>query len=158
MTYSANDNQNYFVQAGRTTSRVTHRPGGNGSISLGGYTPEELEQLRKNREQAAKEETTATTTIKENTTNSMEVVEKVAEEADNKKTAAKEAETVDDVKNDDKAAADVISTQTQPQPKKGISSNAFASSSTTNSFNVLTDRPTSRVSRPPGGHTSIRLG
>ena len=40
---------------------------------------------------------------------------------------------------------------------KSVSSNAFASGANMNSANVLTDRPTSRVSRPPGGHTSIRL-
>jgi hypothetical protein len=39
--------------------------------------------------------------------------------------------------------------------KKGVSSNAFASSSTTNSFNVLTDRPTSRVTNPPGGKDNL---
>jgi hypothetical protein len=39
-----------------------------------------------------------------------------------------------------------------------VSSNAFASGSSTNSFNVITDRPTSRVLAPPGGHCSIRLG
>ena len=33
--YSANDNQNYFVQSGRTTSRVLQAPGGASSISLG---------------------------------------------------------------------------------------------------------------------------
>lgn len=38
------------------------------------------------------------------------------------------------------------------------SSNAYASAATTNSYNVLTDRPTSRVLRPPGGHSSIKLG
>lgn len=40
---------------------------------------------------------------------------------------------------------------------QSVSSNAFASGANMNSANVLTDRPTSRVSRPPGGHTSIRL-
>jgi hypothetical protein len=39
-----------------------------------------------------------------------------------------------------------------------VSSNAFASSSTTNSFNVLTSRPTSRVSNQPGGKTNFTLG
>jgi hypothetical protein len=38
-----------------------------------------------------------------------------------------------------------------------VSSNAFASSSTTNSYNVLTDRPTSRVSNPPGGRSNFKL-
>lgn len=38
------------------------------------------------------------------------------------------------------------------------SSNKFASASSTNSYNVLTDRPTSRVIQEPGGASSIRLG
>ena len=50
MSYSANDNQNYFVQGGRTTSRVTAQPGGHCSVSLGGWTAEELEQQRKKKE------------------------------------------------------------------------------------------------------------
>ena len=33
-SYSCNDNQNYFVDDGRTTSRVLQVPGGNSSISL----------------------------------------------------------------------------------------------------------------------------
>mmetsp|Transcript_20058 Transcript_20058/g.34518 ORF Transcript_20058/g.34518 Transcript_20058/m.34518 type:complete len:155 (+) Transcript_20058:152-616(+) len=41
--------------------------------------------------------------------------------------------------------------------KETTSSNAFASAATTNSYNVLTDRSTSRVLRPPGGHSSIKL-
>jgi hypothetical protein len=51
MSYSANDNQNYFVQSGKTTSRVLAQPGGQCSIMLGGWTPEELERQRKATEQ-----------------------------------------------------------------------------------------------------------
>ena len=46
MSYSANDNQNYFVQTGRTTSRVLSQPGGQQSFCLGGWTPEELQRQR----------------------------------------------------------------------------------------------------------------
>eukprot|EP00978_Attheya_sp_CCMP212_P016623 scaffold43696_cov48-Attheya_sp.AAC.12 len=34
-SYSCNDNQNYFVGSGRTTSRVLAQPGGKSSISIG---------------------------------------------------------------------------------------------------------------------------
>jgi hypothetical protein len=38
---------------------------------------------------------------------------------------------------------------------KGTSSNAYAQGSRMNSGNVITDRPTSRVTQPPGGKSSI---
>lgn len=33
--YSVNDNQNYFVSTGKTSSRVLQAPGGSSSLSLG---------------------------------------------------------------------------------------------------------------------------
>ena len=39
MSYAQNANQNYFVQGGRTTSRVLQQPGGGSSLSLGWETP-----------------------------------------------------------------------------------------------------------------------
>ena len=38
---------------------------------------------------------------------------------------------------------------------KGVSSNAYASGSSQNTGNVITDRPSSRVTQPPGGKSSI---
>ena len=38
--YSCNDNQNYFVSEGRTTSRVLQMPGGKSSFTLFGSAPE----------------------------------------------------------------------------------------------------------------------
>lgn len=38
---------------------------------------------------------------------------------------------------------------------KGVSSNVFASGSSQNSGNVITDRPSSRITQPPGGKSSI---
>lgn len=59
MSYSCNDNQNYFWEAdkGRTTSRVLAPPGGKTSICLGGYTepPKKREQVKKTEAEEVKE-------------------------------------------------------------------------------------------------------
>jgi len=47
----------------------------------------------------------------------------------------------------------VATTNSKPQ-----SANAFLSGSNMNGGCVMTDRPSSRVLAPPGGHTSIKLG
>ena len=39
--------------------------------------------------------------------------------------------------------------------KKGVSSNLYANGSSQNTGNVITDRPSSRVTQPPGGRSSI---
>eukprot|EP00429_Kryptoperidinium_foliaceum_P058088 CAMPEP_0176085398 /NCGR_PEP_ID=MMETSP0120_2-20121206/42740_1 /TAXON_ID=160619 /ORGANISM="Kryptoperidinium foliaceum, Strain CCMP 1326" /LENGTH=143 /DNA_ID=CAMNT_0017419213 /DNA_START=40 /DNA_END=471 /DNA_ORIENTATION=+ len=143
MSYSANDNQNYFVTSGRTTSRVVAQPGGQCSISLGGWTPEELERQRLLREQREKGVTEEETPAPE---------EKVE-----KPTIATVGKENNDVKNEPEETVNKPSAPPVVMPA-GVSSNAFASSASTNSFNVITDRPTSRVSRPPGGHCSIVLG
>ena len=42
-----------------------------------------------------------------------------------------------------------------PSVSRGVSSNVYASGSSQNTGNVITDRPTSRVTQPPGGRSSI---
>jgi hypothetical protein len=174
MSYSANDNQNFFVQSGRTTSRVLHTPGGECSISLGGYTPEELERMRQRREQGKSapksEESTSIVVAKENSSNT-NVVEESKEDSkqldsiaeheqanpSNEEDHSKEADTNEQAVAVTSGTTTESTMQSQPDTvvKKGVSSNAFASASTTNSFNVLTDRPTSRVTNPPGGKDNL---
>ena len=43
----------------------------------------------------------------------------------------------------------------EPKAGSGVSSNLYASGSSQNTGNVITDRPTSRVTQPPGGKSSI---
>lgn len=134
-----NENQNVYVRNGRSTSRVLNRPGGTCQISLGGYTEEELERMRLKRE--AKVSNNATTAA--NTENEKKGVT-------NGKPASTIAVEKKTTEKPEAASASASSVR--------ISSNAFASSSTTNSFNVLTDRPTSKVSNQPGGRTNFTLG
>jgi len=128
-SYSCNDNQNYFVQEGRTTSRVIQAPGGTTSICLGSDDTAERKA--------------------EKTSGTNESFDEIATAGKNVQ-KAKEEETEEKLSHDLSPAACTA--------EERVSSNAFASSATTNSYNVLTDRPSSRVLAPPGGKTSISLG
>mmetsp|Transcript_2457 Transcript_2457/g.3755 ORF Transcript_2457/g.3755 Transcript_2457/m.3755 type:complete len:150 (-) Transcript_2457:242-691(-) len=148
-----NDNQNAFVT--RSTSRVLAAPGGKSSVGFlfgGGAAkaPATEKAAEIEKEVLAKE------VAPENETKST---------APNSTTAAKEVAPVPvsdaiseavRIKQKNESQHFSIFGGTTQAPKE--SSNAFASASTTNSYNVLTDRPTSRVLRPPGGQSSIRLG
>eukprot|EP00816_Leptocylindrus_hargravesii_P010347 CAMPEP_0196821994 /NCGR_PEP_ID=MMETSP1362-20130617/81777_1 /TAXON_ID=163516 /ORGANISM="Leptocylindrus danicus, Strain CCMP1856" /LENGTH=78 /DNA_ID=CAMNT_0042201405 /DNA_START=443 /DNA_END=676 /DNA_ORIENTATION=+ len=46
MSYSCNDNQNYFLEDGRTTSRVLSVPGGQSSINLKWDSPAKTKSVR----------------------------------------------------------------------------------------------------------------
>jgi hypothetical protein len=164
-----NDNQNYFVKAGRTTSRVLAQPGGRCSISIGGWTQEELSRNKKviegkwmNRTCAFRAASVSLTCRPTSRLITAAVIQEKSEpEKQEEEESPVEKENVVETKKMDEpkapAAASVKPSDPAPQPKKTVSSNAFASSSTSNSFNVVTDRTTSRVKMPPGGHSSIRL-
>jgi hypothetical protein len=53
--YSANNNQNAFVQQGRSTSRVLQPPGGASSFSIANGGPVETVQTRTRPQQASQE-------------------------------------------------------------------------------------------------------
>lgn len=148
-----NDNQNGFVT--RPTSRVLAAPGGKSSTGFlfgGGAAsaPAPKKAAETEKEVLAKEV----------------APEKETEAGLNAATAAKNVAPVP--VNDARSEAARIKQKNESQhfsifggtvaQAQKVSSNAFASASTTNSYNVLTDKPTSRVSRPPGGQSSIKLG
>ncbi len=136
--------------SGTLKSRVLGPPGGKQSFTLGGYTDEELEGMRLKREAKTN---AATVNAKMGTENQKKVT--TNEKLPSEPTKQKEAPSITKATIPQKPVAST----TLPGRMNGrISSNAFASSSTTNSFNVVTDRPTSRVSEPPGGKSSFRLG
>ena len=136
-----------------------------GSISIGGYTDEELKRIREKREARENGGANSKEGVGSSQNNDDDSKNKNIENTKNS-IATNEDINVDDNKNLEHAAtkkeADPTTTVTKPNPSCNnktsvVSSNAFASSSTTNSFNVLTDRPTSKVTRPPGGQTNWTL-
>mmetsp|Transcript_15349 Transcript_15349/g.22648 ORF Transcript_15349/g.22648 Transcript_15349/m.22648 type:complete len:140 (+) Transcript_15349:119-538(+) len=139
MSYSCNDNQNYFVEDGRTTSRVLSAPGGQSSINLkwdspaknkSGRTPlgENQDRVSFIQRKKAKEEVTG----------------KIGDESGtrNKGPKIQQHHTASDVLVDERL----------------VSSNRFANGSNMNSGNVMTDRSSTRVVAPPGGASQIFFG
>mmetsp|Transcript_27762 Transcript_27762/g.33770 ORF Transcript_27762/g.33770 Transcript_27762/m.33770 type:complete len:140 (+) Transcript_27762:134-553(+) len=134
-SYGCNDNQNYFVESGRTTSRVRHAPGGKTSINLGWDSDEEnIDNGSRRRQRGSKAEVTG----KIGQVNSKESTMPPA--------AVAESHTTSTVNNSSGAS------------DRNVSGNAFANGNNQNCGNVITDRPSSRVLNPPGGKTSIQLG
>uniref|UniRef100_A0A7S2QZQ3 Microtubule-associated protein Jupiter n=1 Tax=Eucampia antarctica TaxID=49252 RepID=A0A7S2QZQ3_9STRA len=54
--YGCNDNQNYFVEGGKPSSRVLQQPGGKSSISLGWEEPKKIAPSRIDKEEKSKVE------------------------------------------------------------------------------------------------------
>ena len=142
-----NDNQNAFVK--RPTSRVLAAPGGKssmGAIFGGGMStttntkndtskklpPKEEAVVFNNNSTVANEEEEATT----NNT----VLQKKEEEESAISAAARIK-----LKNESQHFTLFPGGSNNVTQDTKVSSNAFASAATTNSYNVLTDRPTSRV-------------
>mmetsp|Transcript_25449 Transcript_25449/g.55932 ORF Transcript_25449/g.55932 Transcript_25449/m.55932 type:complete len:152 (+) Transcript_25449:140-595(+) len=150
-----NENQNVHVRNGRSTSRVLNRPGGTCQITLGGYTEAELKRMKEIREAKANGSVATNTTANANNGTENEKKAATNENPAPEPVEAKEASTIPEKTTMKTYASSALSSA---RTNTRVSSNAFASSSTTNSFNVLTDRPTSKVSNPPGGRTNFRLG
>lgn len=163
-----NDNQNYFVT--RSTSRVLSEPGGKSSVGFlfgggGSSTANKVEKVQQPAEEPKKEVVVVAEEVA--------VVAKKEEEPTTTTTNGEDALKSNNNDGDAAAVNDAIADAQKIKKKNesqsfsifgGVaspnkeSSNAYASAATTNSYNVLTDRPTSRVLRPPGGHSSIKLG
>ena len=144
-----NDNQNAFVK--RPTSRVLAAPGGKssmGAIFGGGMStttntkndtskklpPKEEAVVFNNNSTVANEEEEATT--------NNSVLQKKEEEESAISAAARIKQ-----KNESQHFTLFPGGSNNVTQDTKVSSNAFASAATTNSYNVLTDRPTSRVVR-----------
>ena len=148
-----NDNQNVFMDGKRTTSRVTTEPGGKSSVHLGWDSP------------PPKSKRCWTIFIYINiflfivtvsiffahTANS-------AKEAKGQKGKENNFMQVVGSSASNGNMTDIAEKATAKAPSagsRGVSSNLYASGSSQNTGNVITDRPTSRVTQPPGGRSSI---
>jgi SPIRAL1-like protein len=149
---SCNDNQNYLVKQGRTTSRVLAPPGGFTSLSFGCEAP-----APKTKEGTKQQGLKAFINHAFLICVSKEAV--VAPSAAVPATTETVAAPVVKDESSSVPASNIPGPKETPVPPKEvpISSNAFASGSNMNGAQVMTGRPTSRVLAPPGGHTTIKL-
>ena len=149
-SYGMNENQNHLVAEGRTTSRVLSVPGGKSSVHLGWDSPKNSSESSPNFPQVK---------VFVNVFNVSFVYVLIIEAPTTAVVSQKEKEnlmkvigsTAPTVKQEDKEQKQ----QASRTGNSGISSNAYAQGSRQNVGNVITDRPTSRVTQPPGGRSSI---
>ena len=150
-----NDNQNAFVK--RPTSRVLAAPGGKssmGAIFGGGMSTTTNTKNDTSKKLPPKEEAVV---FNNNSTVASDINKKEEEEATTNNTVLQKKEEEEEEESAISAAARIKQknesqhftlfpggSNNVTQDTK-VSSNAFASAATTNSYNVLTDRPTSRV-------------
>lgn len=158
-----NDNQNYFVT--RSTSRVLAVPGGKCSIDIfGDDSPTSVvahsssQSLHTEDDAADKQEQAAET-------EEAKRAELTAAEKNKLRAVGDSFDLFGDVPSPAKKAEVQLSSMTRKGTAdpaeagveagtKAVSSNRFASSATTNSYNVITSRPTSRVLQEPGGKSA----
>ncbi|KAL3759717.1 hypothetical protein ACHAWU_008211 [Discostella pseudostelligera] len=148
--YGMNDNQNYFTDGKRTTSRVTNEPGGKSTVKLGWDSPKAKEPKPSNEGKMEKKETlmkvdgTSATTTTTTTASSSATKRKMSDRS-----------TGSGISTDSSSSHSHSGSSSSSSSSRGISSNAYANGASQNTGNVITDRPTSRVTQPPGGVSSI---
>ena len=146
-----NDNQNAFVK--RPTSRVLAAPGGKssmGAIFGGGMSATTNTKNDTSKKLPPKEEavvlnnnSTVANEEEEATTNNTVLQKK--EEEEEEESAISAAARIKQKNESQHFTLFPGGSNNVTQDNTKVSSNAFASAATTNSYNVLTDRPTSRV-------------
>ena len=147
----------------RTTSRVTNEPGGKSSVHLGWESPKsEVIVCIVNRVTLLRLLHKAKATHFHLATVLSHPAKESKESKESKDNSQKEKENSFQVVGSAAAASNantkIIEKKVNakgPSVSRGVSSNVYASGSSQNTGNVITDRPTSRVTQPPGGRSSI---
>lgn len=150
--YGMNDNQNNSAfMAGRTTSRVMRPPGGKSSVQLGwDSSPGGSNKAVSSSSSSFKKEVVPKKDDDDATKMLMMQVKGDALVANGN---AKGKENGFDVA--DGALVASSSSSNNNSSSRSVSSNVYANGSSQNTGNVITDRPSYKVTQPPGGKSSI---
>ena len=149
--YGMNDNQNNSAfMAGRTTSRVMRPPGGKSSVQLGWDSSPGGSNKDVSSSSSFKKEVVPKKADDDATKMLMMQVKGDALVANGN---AKGKENGFDVA--DGALVASSSSSNNNSSSRSVSSNVYANGSSQNTGNVITDRPSYKVTQPPGGKSSI---
>lgn len=147
--YGMNENQNHLIAEGRTTSRVLSVPGGKSSVQLGWDSPKNSSKSPLGALKWCKSNTRSFYCAHSSDSEPTTAIVSQKEKKNIMKVIGATAPTVKFEANEAKQQSAVRA------GNSGISSNAYAQGSRQNVGNVITDRPSSRVTQPPGGRSSI---
>mmetsp|Transcript_18387 Transcript_18387/g.38283 ORF Transcript_18387/g.38283 Transcript_18387/m.38283 type:complete len:152 (+) Transcript_18387:39-494(+) len=151
MSYSCNDNQNYFTEAGRTTSKVLRPPGGGSSISLAYDAPEQNNQNNY-----------VSANLARRNKKNQEITGKIGAAQPQQMQQPHGMQQQQQQYSAAQAAYGNITTNPADHNHNhlglNVGGNAFANGANQNCGNVITDRSSTRIHAPPGGHSSITFG
>ena len=180
MSYAQNANQNYFVQGGRTTSRVLQQPGGGSSLSLGWETPGSDDRFGNNSQNTAPSRFNSRSNQKEvtgkigslpvqnNQYQSTNILGQPQQQQQQPQQQQQQRRPPTNPLQPYSSAEPPVQQQAPQQMQQqdngysggagSTSSNKFANGSNQNCGNMITDRSSTRIHAPPGGHSSISFG
>ena len=149
--YGMNDNQNNSAfMAGRTTSRVMRPPGGKSSVQLGwDSSPGGSNKANSSSSSSSFKKELVPKKADDDATKMLMMQVKGDAVAVNGNVKGKE---------NGFAVADgalAASSSSNKSSSRSVSSNIYANGSSQNTGNVITDRPSYKVTQPPGGKSSI---
>jgi hypothetical protein len=196
MSYSCNDNQNYFTEAGRTTSKVLRPPGGKfdlfgglNEIMMPSFSPPALPftlfpislthsggssiNLAYDAPENNSQNNYVSANLARRNRKNQEVTGKIGAPAQQQQQqqhynapqgySAAQAMGQAQVQTGASYASNGNVTHNRADHNHNhlglnVGGNAFASGANQNCGNVITDRSSTRIHAPPGGHSSITFG
>jgi SPIRAL1-like protein len=159
MSYSCNNNQSYFVEDGRTTSKVLREPGGGSSLSLGwdGDNSSRFGNDQTNLQNNGYRSTNVN--LERKRRNNEDVTAKIGSPAPKQQpqSLANYAQPNQNQPhyNLPPQNAPMGANHNHQHLGLNVSSNKFANGGNQNCGNMITDRSSTRIHAPPGGRSQI---